>query len=240
MLLERFKSLPLQVKGAILLVLLGVIVTSGYTVYTRYKLHLAHQEEQVADRYRAEATTLRAEKAKLEETAAKLQDKLNKADAKVGKLQADLDKIKIPPRPEAPPETTSQVLADLQQMGLSLVQKPSLQIKPAVAGITQEDAGKVWFWGKEALRVDALEVKLVRQGDLITGLYKAKDLAESLAEVRGKEADTAAKVADLHQKEADSLRVVVKDVKAAMSAEQKKKYLYAAGAAALTYVVVKH
>jgi hypothetical protein len=45
------------------------------------------------------------------------------------------------------------------------------------------------------------------------------------------------KAADAHQKEADALRVVVSDTKRAMSAEQKKKFLYLAGGILTGYAV---
>jgi len=234
-----FKDLPRTVKGAIILVLLGATVTVGLTVFSRYKLQLAHQNEVIADQLRGEAKAAKAEVEKFKATAMVLEGKLERANAKNSKLQAELDKIIVPPQPTQAPATTQSTLDELKNMGLKLVEKPSVRVAPCVVGLTQDDAVQVWFWGKDSLRVPFLEAKIEKSGEVIKGLEKAKGLAESLAEVKGKEAEAASRGAELHQKEADALRTVVKDTKSALNAEQKKKWLYTAGGVALTYLAVK-
>lgn len=208
----------------------------GLSVYSSYKLRLAHNLEAQADQFRAQATTLRAEADTYKAKADILQGKLVKAEAKVAKLKEQVDKIVVPPKPTEVPATTKDTLDQLSAMGLQMVFKPSVVIAPSVAGITSQDASKVWLWGKEAMRVPSLEMKLEKTTELVEGLDKAKGLAESLADMKGKESETWHKAADKHLEEADSLRVALKDTKSALAAQRKKTILVGLGALALGYV----
>jgi len=237
--LDRLLGLDSLKKSAILLVLMGAIVAVSLIAYSSHKLKLAHQNEALADQYRQEATVARAEAEKFKTQAEDLTVKLAKANDRVNKLQTAVDKIVVPPKPSEVPPTVKETLDQLSSMGLQMVFKPSTMIAPSVAGITGQDASKVWLWGKEAMRVPSLEMKLEKTADLAKGLDKARGLAESIADSREKEAVAWHKAADLHQTEAGSLRVAVNNTKSALAAERKKKYLYSIGAFALGYVATK-
>ena len=237
--LSQLTSLSALKKGAIVVVLLGVTVAVGLSVYSSYKLRMAHQLEAQADVFRAKAMTLRSEADGFKTKADILQGKLEKADAKVAKLQAEVDKIVVPPAPVEAPKTVKETLVELNNMGLILVRKPSVLVAPCVVGLTADDAVQVWFWGKDALRVPALELKLEKTTDLAKGLDKAKGLAESLAEMKGKESEAWHKAADKHLEEADALKVAVADSKSALAAQRKKTALYAVAAFGLGFVVNK-
>lgn len=236
---EYLSGLLKPYKWTILLVLLGVTVAGGLTLRSRYLLKQASIHEAEADRLRVEAQASWKEAYRLKEYADTLKVQLDKADTKLAKLQTAVDKIQIPPKPGPAPEQKQQLLADLKGMGLELVTRPSAMVAPSIAGITEADGKAIWGWGKENLRVPALEQKIEAQSNLITGLNKSKDLAEKLADSRTKQADAFQQSAELHQKEADSLRVVVSDTRKALATERKKRILYSVGAAALTYAVAK-
>lgn len=227
-------------KWTILVVFLGVSVAGALTLRSRYLLGQASQHELEANRQREEAQQAWKEAFRLKEYADTLKVQLDKADAKLAKLQTAVDKIQVPPKPGPAPEQKQQLISELKGMGLELVVKPSTTISPSLAGITEGDGKTIWGWGKENLRVPFLEQKIEAQGNLITGLGKAKDLAEKLADSRSKQANAFEKSADLHQKEADSLRAVVVDTKKALATEKKKRILYSVGAAALGYAAAKH
>lgn len=240
MLKEYISGLLRPYKWTILVVLLGVSVAGALTLRSRYLLGQASQHELEASRQREEAQQAWEEAFRLKEYADTLKVQLDKADAKLAKLQTAVDKIQVPPKPGPAPEQKQQLISELKGMGLELVVKPSTTISPSLAGITEGDGKTIWGWGKENLRVPFLEQKIEAQGSLITGLGKAKDLAEKLADSRSKQADAFEKSANLHQKEADSLRVVVVDTKKALATEKKKRILYSVGAAALGYALAKH
>lgn len=235
MLSEKFSGLLRPYKWLIIGSFTGVIVASGLTVYTRRKLEIAHEKEVLADQYRKEGQAAWKESFRLKEYADKLQIDLQKANAKIDKLQAAVDKIKVPPKPGPAPEDKKQLIADLQGLGLELVVKPSTMIAPALVGITERDGKAVWTWGKESLRVPFLEQKIDAQQNLVTGLTKAKDIAERLADSRSKQAEASDKAATAYQKEADNIRVALDDTKKAMKAERKKKVLYLIGGVAAGY-----
>ena len=220
-------------------VLAGVIVTTSLTLYTRRKIQQAHEQQILADQYRKEGIQLRGDVARLKSDGDSLQKELNKIKAENAKLQSIVDQIKVPPKPGPAPEQKAQLISDLKGMGLELVNKPSTTIAPSLVGITESDGKTIWGWGKENLRVPFLEQKIEAQQNLVVSLSTAKGIAEKLADTREKQADTAMKAADAHQKEADSLRVVVKDTNKALSAERKKKALYAVGAFAAGYATSK-
>lgn len=240
MIREQIPALLRPYKWTILVVFLGVSVAGALTLRSRYLLNQANQHELEANRQREEAQQAWKEAFRLKQYADTLKVQLDKADAKLAKLQTAVDKIQIPPKPGPAPEQKQQLITDLRGMGLELVVKPSTTIAPSLVGITESDGKTIWGWGKENLRVPFLEQKIEAQGNLITGLGKAKDLAENLADSRSKQADAFEKSADLHQKEADSLRVVVVDTKRALATEKKKRILYSVGAAALGYALAKH
>jgi hypothetical protein len=228
---EYFAALTRPAKTVFLVSALGVSLAAGLTLTARYYMHEATKKEQIANQLRDQATAAKQDALAKAALAADLQTKLDKANGKVTKLQAELDKIKIPPQPGPAPEQKQQLIADLKGMGLELVVKPSTTIAPSLAGITESDGKTIWGWGKENLRVPFLEQKIEAQGNLISGLDKAKGLAEKLAETRGKEADSALQAADKFQKDADLQREIAADLKKAYSAEKKKRILYSVGAA---------
>ena len=209
----------------------------GLSVYSSYKLRMVHQLEAQADLFRAQALALRSEADGFKVKADILEGKLEKANTKVAKLQAEVDKIVVPPAPEEAPKTVKETLVELNNMGLVLVRKPSVLVAPCVIGLTADDTVKVWFWGKDALRVPSLELKLEKTTDLAKGLDKAKGLAESLAEMKGKESEAWHKAADKHLEEADALKVAVADTKSALAAQKKRTILVSVGAFALGYLV---
>ena len=242
--LERLKTLVAEAlvgwkKWLILVVLLGVAMAVGYKVYGSYRLRLAHEQDIIAAQFRTQADVAKSEVDRYKKDAELLTAKLAKASDKAAKLQAQIDKIIIPPSPTEVPPTTKQTLAELNNMGLALVLKPSVMVTPSVAGITAQDANRVWFWGKEALRVPGLELKLEKTTDLVSVLNKNVDTANQVIDLRTKEADAALKAADAHRQEADALRKAENDVKSALAAERKKKILYSVGAFGLGYLVTR-
>ena len=237
--LTTFRSLDWVKKGITLLVLLGVMMVVGYKAYGYYQLKLAHKNEQVANELRDQAKAAITQATAFKAQADDLVTKLAKSNAKVAKLEAERAKIVIPEKPVIAPSTVKLTLEELQKMGLSLVIKPSTQLAPSVAGITGEDASKVWFWGKEAIRVPALESALSAETDLAGALDKSLGVATKLADTRTKEADAAFNAANLSQKEAVAIRSALDDTKKALVAEQRKKLLYSIGALGLGYVVAR-
>lgn len=233
-------SLDRVKKGLILVFLLGVTVAVGYKVYGSYQLRLAHKNEQIANELRDQARVAMSQALGFKAQADDLAGKLAKSDAKVSKLQDEISKIKIPPRETVAPANVKLTLEELQAMGLSLVIKPSMTVAPSVAGITADDAAKVWFWGKDALRVPTLELALGKETELAKQLDKSRGVAEKIADTRNKEAESALASSDLHSKEADSLRLAVEETKKALVAERRKKLLYTIGALGLGYVVARH
>lgn len=236
---QRLLDLARPYRSVIIAVLMFISVGVGLKVYTTLRLKQAQEKLQQADQFRAEGEKLRADAEKLRAQSLLTQAALDKANAKLEKLQAAVDKIKVPDAPTSLPATTGATLADLRSMGLELVIKPSTQLAPAVAGITNDDAGKVWFWGKQTLRIAPLELKIEKQVLLVDGLTRAKTLAESLAEQRTKEADVWHGAADKKEQEALAVRAALTDTQSALKAERRKKILYAVGSAALTYAVTR-
>ena len=239
MIREYFAALTRPAKTVFLMSALGVALAAGLTLTARYYMHEATKKEQLANQLRDQAAAAKRDALAKAALAADLQTKLDKANGKVSKLQAELDKIKVPPHPGPAPEQKQQLISDLKGMGLELVIKPSTTIAPALAGITESDGKTIWGWGKENLRVPFLEQKIVAQQNLVVGLTKAKDLAETLADSRGKQADAAMKAADKFQKDADLQREIAVDLKKAYSAEKKKRLLYTAGAFVGGYYIHK-
>lgn len=235
MIKEYFAALTRPAKTVFLMSALGVSLAAGLTLTARYYMHEATKKEQLANQLRDQAAAAKQDALAKAALAADLQTKLDKANGKVSKLQAELDKIKVPPKPGPAPEDKKQLIADLQGLGLELVVKPSTMIAPALVGITERDGKTVWTWGKESLRVPFLEQKIDAQQNLVTGLTKAKDIAEKLADSRSKQADASDKAATAYQKEADNIRIALDDTKKAMKAERKKKLLYLAGGALAGY-----
>ena len=237
--LDYFNSLDWVKKGLILLLLLGVTVAVGFKAYGYFQLKLAHKNEQVANELRDQAKVAIAQATAYKSQADDLAAKLVRSDTKAAKLQAELDKIKIPPKPTEAPATVKATLEELQKMGLSLVIKPSTQLAPSVAGITTEDAGRVWFWGKENERIAPLELKLAKTEELSVRFQKSLATCEKLADTRSKEADAAFNAANLSQKESVAIRSALEDTKKALSAERKQKWLVAIGALGLGYVAAR-
>lgn len=237
MLKEYISGLTQTMKWLIIGVLAFALLGVGLKVYTSSKLSEANEKIRIAEQYRAEGMAIRKEAEAIRHESLKIASDLNKANAKLARLQSIVDGIKIPPKPTELPATTAQTLAELRGMGLELPDKPSLRVAPSVAGFTADDAGKVWYWGKEAIRVPALELKIEKQGDLVKGLEKAKTLAELLVESRTQEADKWHEAADKHIQEAGAIKSALTDTQKALKAERKKKILYAVGASALTYAV---
>ncbi len=235
-----FTLLTGPLKALMFVSLLGVLMAAYLTVSSRYRLNQADAKEQQANLYRVEGDSAWKEAFRLKDYADGIAKDLAKANAKLDKLQTVVDKIQVPPKPGAAPEQKKVLIADLQAMGLTLVVKPSTTISPSLVGITESDGKTVWGWGKENLRVPFLEQKIDAQVNLITGLDKAKTLAEKLADARAEQAGSFQATAEVRLKEADSLRVVVTDVRKALSAERKKKVLYGIGALAGGYFIGKH
>ena len=204
---------------------------------SKYRLALAHEQEILANQYKDQAAAAIAESKRFKAQADELSIKLTKATDKANKLQAQIDKITVLPTPTVPPATTKLTLDELKKLGLSLVLKPSTSVAPSVAGITAEDATKVWFWGQEALRVPGLELKLDKTTELVGVLNKNITLANQVADTRNKEAEAAILSSNDHQKEAEAVRIALSDTKKALSAERKTKWLYAIGALGLGYAV---
>ena len=227
-------------KAKWVIITLLVFILSGVAVKmylsSRLKQAQAHQEQAEKLKLIADLATKDAEKYKLQ--ASRLQDALTKANTKLTKLQAAVDKVVVPPAPTQVP-AVKDALNDLQKMGLELVFKPSVSVKPSVAGITADDTQKVWLWGQQAARVPMLELKIEKQDDLIKGLDKAKTLAESLAETKTAEAGAYELAAEKRQQEALALQDALTDTQKALKAERKMKVYYAVGAAVLTRFAVR-
>lgn len=237
--LPKWNLLTSAMKVVICVSIAGVIVSGSLALRSRYLLNQATEKEREADRLNKEGIALKAEAATIKAQADRIAGDLAKANAKVEKLQAIVDKIVVPPKPTSLPASTTQTLAELRQMGLDLPSKPSLALAPSVAGFTVDDAGKVWYWGKEALRVPPLELKLEKTVDLVNGLEKAKSLAESLAESRTQQAEASFKAAEKFENEARVQREVSANLKKALSTEKKKKILYGVGGVVLGAVIAK-
>ena len=228
--------LPKPIKWITLAVLLGVTVGTGLHLVGRYYQTQIAEKQKEADRLRGEADVARKDAIAIKAKADSMRVDLDKANKRLAKLQSAVDQIQIPPSP-GPAPATKQIVLDLQKNGYELVLKPSSMIKPAIFGITQNDAKLMWGNSLQALRVPQLELKLTAQQNLITGLVDAKKLAEDYAATRSTQADAAYSAADSYKKEADTLQVIVKDSQKALAAERKKKILYAIGGAATMYLV---
>lgn len=237
-LVAKWKAIGKAVKWIIVLALSLLLAEACLKVYTAIRVRSANQHEEEASKLRGERDAARAEASKYNQEAAALKEKLTRANAKVDKLQAALDKIKIPP-PATPPESPAQTVMDLKSMGLTLVLKPSVMVSPSVAGITKEDASLIWTWGNEARRIPYYEAKIQKYDELVVGLNKAKALSENLAEAKTREADAWHEASDKQVREAEALRAVSNDLKAALRAERRRKYLYAAGAVIGGYAIAK-
>jgi hypothetical protein len=236
---EYYQALTKTAKWTILVVSLGVVMNGALALVSRYQLNNATKTKQEAERLRVLGTEAWKESFKLKEYADKVTLDLKKANAKIDKLQAAVDKINVPPKPGPAPESSKQLVSDLQGMGLELVVKPSTTITPSLVGITIGDGKMIWGWGKENLRVPALEQKIEGYANLVAGLQKAKTLAETLADARAKEADSALKAADSFKHEADLQKEVAVKVRKALAAEQKRKILYGIGGLAAGYYTHK-
>lgn len=239
MIQEYYSSLTKATKSAFYLFILGVVVAGSLTLYSRHMLSQATEKEKKANELHGQYELLQKEAADLKKIGDGLAADLKKADVKVAKLQAIVDKIKVPEKPGPAPAEKKRLLDDLRGMGLELVVKPSTTIAPSLVGITGRDGQAIWGWGKENLRVPFLEQKIDALTNYSAGLEKAKGVAEKLADSRTKEADVALKSADKANQEAVMMREVAEDVKKALAAEKKRKYLYMVGAAAGGYFVGK-
>lgn len=218
---------------------LAFLVTGvGLGVYTGVRRALGTKYVQEANRLRQEASAALADRDKFRSLAEQKSEALQKANAKIGKLQASLDKIKIPP-PATPPDSLGQTILDLRTMGMELVLKPSLMVSPSIAGITQNDAKLAWSWGNEARRIPYFESKITAYDGLVKGLEKAKGLAESLADLKGKEADSASLAAEKSEQRAEAEMRARLEVEKVLKAERVKKYLYTAGGIVLGAVAEK-
>lgn len=234
-----FPSLDRWKKWAILSVLALLLTGVSLRVYKAVVLKKASEAMELANKYRDEAVELRRQAEALRGLSAKAQSDLDKANKKISKLQTQLNGIVVPPKPDALPATVAETMSDLRKMGLELPAPPSLRTSNSISGFTVDDAGKVWYWGKEAIRVPSLELKIEKLTEITKALEKGKDSAEELANFRTREADKWHEVADKKEEEAVALRDTVKETQKALKAEQKRKYLYAIGAGVLGYVVAK-
>ena len=229
---------PTQARWIKIGVLSFLVMGVGLGVYTGVRRALGTKYAQEATQLRQEASAALAERDKFRALAEQKSEALQKANVKIGKLQAAVDKIKIPP-PATPPESLGQTILDLRTMGMELVLKPSLMVAPSIAGITQNDAKLAWSWGNEARRIPYFESKITAYDGLVKGLEKAKGLAESLADLKGKEADSASLAAEKANQRAEAELRARTEIEKGMKAERLKKYLYTAGGIVLGAVAEK-
>ncbi len=238
MIKEYFASLTKPVKALALVSILGVPVSAGLTLVSRYNLHQANEKMREADGLRKQAEEARADAAAAHAVAEDYKKQLVKANKDLAKLREVNDAVHVLPAPGPVPAKKKQLVADLQANGFELVLKPSTTAS-AYFGVTEKDAGLMWTNTMQALRVPSLEMKIQTQNNLIGGLVDAKNIATAYAAQRTLEADGYHKAADASRNEADSLRVVVKDTQEALKAERKKRLLYSIGALAAGYAVAK-
>lgn len=228
-LLKRLNDLAQPWRWVILGVLIFCGVGYGLKVYTKSRLEAASLHEQRAQKFRDEAMEHRRQAALLSDQATKMMAELSRENEKIAAMKDELSKIVVPPKPGPPPANTGQLLSDLQGLGLQLVVKPSMQVRPSIAGITAEDGGKIWTWGHEALRIPSLELQVSKQKSLIEQMDERQKTADAAIDLRTKQADASLQAADAHQKEAEQMKAVAEDLKKAMKAERRKKILYAVG-----------
>lgn len=239
LLTARLQSLDTTKKWIIIGVLAFLLTGVGLKVYSSHMLKEASELKLQVEFLKGQESKARADAEALKIKADKLADSYAKANTKIERLQAALDKIKVPDGPTEYPASVGATLEDLRKMGLVLVIKPSLTVKPSVAGFTAEDAGIVWYWGKQSIRVPFLEQKLEATNDLVAGLGKAKTICESLVDTKTKEADAWMVAADTAKKEVTVIEQALGNTEKALKAERKKKILYGIGAGVLTYAVTR-
>ena len=219
-----------------MVVLLGASVAVGLHLVTRYYQNQITEKEKKAAELRAKAEQAEHQRDLANKEAERLKIDLGKANKKLAKLESAANQIQIPPSP-GPAPATKQIITDLQKNSFELVLKPSSMIKPAVFGVTESDAQKMWQNSMQALRVPPLELKIAAQQNYINGLVDAKKLAEDYAASRTKEANAATEAANTYKQEADTLKIVVSDSKKALAAERKKKIVYGLGGLAAGYFI---
>jgi peptidoglycan hydrolase CwlO-like protein len=220
-------------KGLILAILLGVSVTTGLSIYINKQNAAASKLQDEANRLRGEAQEARRDAAETRSRASELQAALDASLVNSAKIKKELDKIKVPPPPENPPTYVADIVTDLTKWGLTPLVGASNTVGRSAFGIKKDETQILWKWGYDAQRVQPLEFKLQKTNELVTSITNDRDLAVKLSETKTLESDAWMRAADKHRDEADKIREEVTKVQKAMSAERKKKYVYAGAALVL-------